>query len=82
MKVVVLFFAGARDLAQRDEWPMNIPDNVVTVGDFKQHIGGVVPGLDERMDAIRIARNEAFAKDDEHLADGDTLALIPPVSGG
>lgn len=82
MNVTVLFFAGARDLAQRDEWPMALPSGIVTVRDFKHHIGSIIPGLDERMGAIRIARNETFAADDERLADGDTLALIPPVSGG
>jgi molybdopterin converting factor small subunit len=29
-----------------------------------------------------MARNETFARDDELLADGDVIALIPPVAGG
>ncbi|MEM9930052.1 MAG: MoaD/ThiS family protein [Bacteroidota bacterium] len=32
--------------------------------------------------SFAIARNEAYAEDDEVLAPGDTLAIIPPVSGG
>jgi molybdopterin converting factor small subunit len=31
---------------------------------------------------VRIARNETFALADETLAEGDVLALIPPVAGG
>jgi molybdopterin converting factor small subunit len=31
---------------------------------------------------VRIARNEAFAGDDEPVQDGDVVALIPPVAGG
>ena len=34
------------------------------------------------MPAVRFARNESFASDDEPLAAGDRVALIPPVSGG
>jgi molybdopterin converting factor small subunit len=34
------------------------------------------------MEYVRIARNEAFAEPSEALAEGDVLALIPPVAGG
>jgi molybdopterin converting factor small subunit len=34
------------------------------------------------MGHIRFARNEEFARNDDALADGDVVALIPPVAGG
>jgi molybdopterin converting factor small subunit len=35
-----------------------------------------------RLGHVRIARNARFASDQELLAEGDELALIPPVAGG
>ena len=32
--------------------------------------------------SIVVAVNEAYCKEDHALSDGDTIALIPPVSGG
>jgi len=32
--------------------------------------------------SFAIARNEEYAKDDDVVETGDTLAIIPPVSGG
>jgi molybdopterin synthase sulfur carrier subunit len=37
-----------------------------------------LPDLDHTM----IAVNEEYADDDMEIKDGDTVALIPPVSGG
>jgi molybdopterin converting factor small subunit len=31
---------------------------------------------------VRFARNEEFAQNADVLADGDVVALIPPVAGG
>lgn len=33
-------------------------------------------------DYFRVARNAKYAAPSEKLSDGDTIALIPPVSGG
>ncbi len=40
------------------------------------------PVLATRPSSIRFARNGAYADIDDRLADGDELALIPPVAGG
>jgi molybdopterin converting factor small subunit len=31
---------------------------------------------------VRFARNEEFVTNEERLAEGDVVAVIPPVSGG
>ena len=82
MKVKVLYFAGMRDLAGRGEEEMALPDGVVSVGEFVAHLCRALPGFAERRASVRVARNEAFAEDGERLAEGDVLALIPPVAGG
>lgn len=82
MHITVLYFAGVRDLTGRNEESIDLPPHVVTVGDFSQFIAAKIPALAPRLDHVRIARNEQFAQPDETLAEGDVLALIPPVAGG
>jgi molybdopterin converting factor subunit 1 len=81
-RVRVLYFAGARDAARVAEEACELPPSVVTVRDFARFIGERHPEIGARMTSLRIARNERFAEDDEPIADGDVLALIPPVAGG
>ncbi|WP_394837521.1 molybdopterin converting factor subunit 1 [Pendulispora rubella] len=82
MHVRVLYFAAVRELVGRDEESLELPRDVATVGAFYTYIASVHPELAGRMGHVRIARNEAFATQDEILEPGDVLALIPPVSGG
>jgi sulfur-carrier protein len=82
MRVQALFFAVTRDLAGVAEASVELTDEAPTVGDFVRAIEATYPGLAGRMESVRIARNERFAALDAPLADGDVLALVPPVSGG
>jgi len=82
MRVRVLYFAGVRDVVGRAEESLDLPGEIATVGDFEQLVARTHAGLAERMASIRIARNERFAEPGERLAEGDVLALIPPVAGG
>ena len=81
-RVRVLYFAGVRDVVERAEESCELPDDVVTIGDFARFVGERHPGLRDRLAAVRIARNARFAEVSERIADGDVLALIPPVAGG
>jgi molybdopterin converting factor subunit 1 len=82
VKVTVLYFAAVRDLVATGEEALDLPPDVRTVGDFARFVARARPALEGRMAHVRIARNEAFAADEEALAEGDVLALIPPVAGG
>jgi molybdopterin converting factor subunit 1 len=82
VKVTVLYFAAVRDLVGRGEEVVELPSDVRSARDFAAWIGARHEGLAARMSSVRLARNEAFAKDDEALAEGDVIALIPPVAGG
>jgi molybdopterin converting factor subunit 1 len=82
MRVRVLFFAGARDLVGRAEESMELPADVVSVADFTRFIAASYPALAEHMPTIRVAQDERFAAPSDPVADGATLALIPPVAGG
>lgn len=82
MKLTVLYFAAVRDLVGRDEEVLEVPASVTTIGGLAGHLATVHAPLDGRLGYVRFARNEEFAQKDDALADGDTIALIPPVAGG
>lgn len=82
MRVTVLFFAAVRELVAEDEAAVELPDDVCTVQQLAIWLEARFPPLQGRMKSVRLARNEAFAEPTEALAEGDVIALIPPVAGG
>jgi molybdopterin converting factor subunit 1 len=82
MRVKVLYFAAVRDMVGLEEETLELPRSVESVGDFVAFLAGHRPELAAVLPSVRIARNEAFADAGERLAEGDVLALIPPVAGG
>jgi len=81
MTVTVLYFAAVRDLVGVDEERMRIPEGS-DIGAFAALLERERPALAGRLGAVRFARNEVFATNDEPLVEGDVVALIPPVAGG
>ena len=82
MKIKLLYFAAVRELVGIDEEELVLPPDVATVADLSAWLERQRSVLAGRLGAVRFARNEAFARADEALADGDVVALIPPVAGG
>lgn len=76
MRVAIRLFAGLREHAGWRAKDVELPDGA-TVGDVfgALDLGDEPPGL-------LFAVNHAYVERDAVLADGDELALIPPVSGG
>jgi molybdopterin synthase catalytic subunit len=72
--VKVRLFAGLREQAGYGEREL---EGVERVGDVWSALG-----LGEEPDGLLYAVNRAYASADHELADGDEVALIPPVSGG
>ncbi len=81
MKVRVLYFAIARELAGTSEDEIVLEPGA-SVRDARRGIAARHPALGATDGRLRVARNEAFADDAEPLADGDVIAIIPPVAGG
>ena len=76
MRVVVKLFAGLRERAGTNERVLELPPGT--------RVGDLWPRLDlgEQPSGLLLAVNRQYAEPASELADGDEVALIPPVSGG
>jgi molybdopterin synthase catalytic subunit/molybdopterin converting factor small subunit len=74
MRVTVRVFAGLRE---RAGWSERDVEDVGRVGDVWAKLG-----LGEEPPGLLYAVNKEYAPPERELADGDEVALIPPVSGG
>jgi molybdopterin synthase catalytic subunit/molybdopterin converting factor small subunit len=74
VKVKVRLFAGLRERAGYAERELSGVERVADVWSAL--------GLGDEPDGLLYAVNRAYADGDSTLADGDEVALIPPVSGG
>jgi molybdopterin synthase sulfur carrier subunit len=82
MSVRILYFAGLRDAVGVAEESLPLPVDVGTIRALADHLAARHSAYAERRAFVRIARNESFASADDPVADGDVIALIPPVAGG
>jgi len=74
----VLFFAHLRDAVGEESIEMEVHGK--TVAQLKQQISETYDI--QKLDTAMVAINEEFALDAEIIQEGDTIAFIPPVSGG
>ena len=79
MRVVVLFFAGARDVVGSTLAHRSLPEGAV-LGDLVKALLAAHPALAEMR--LRFAVNSSYAGPEATLHDGDEVACIPPVGGG
>lgn len=79
--IEVSFFGPTQDLAGVAQASIELPEGA-TIDTLRDALVGRFPALTKLLPAVRFARNESFVNDDEPLASGDRVALIPPVSGG
>jgi molybdopterin converting factor subunit 1 len=81
MRIDVLYFAGAREAAGRPSERVEVPDGT-TVATLRGELSRRHPSLAAAWPTTRVAIGERFAAESAALAEGDVVALIPPVSGG
>jgi len=80
-KVLVKFFASARDIVGKKDLEMEIKKNC-KVGDVMENLFEKYPDLQEMEDHLLISVNKDRTGKDEILKDGDEIAVMPPVTGG
>ena len=81
MNVEVKLFAVARQLAERDEVVLELPDGA-SVALLRRKLVEVIPALGEVIASIMIAVNAEYADDNSIVPADAEVACIPPVSGG
>ena len=81
MRVRVLVFGVLKDLIHGDSSQLDLPDGatVQTLLDFYRRLAETHAGL---WLSIAVAVNRQYVTAAHPLADGDEVALLPPVSGG
>lgn len=81
MLIHLRFFASLRERMKRREGTWEL-EGAATVGDLWQALCLAHPQLEELSPSISFAVNREYVDRAHRLADGDEVALIPPVSGG
>jgi molybdopterin synthase catalytic subunit len=81
MRIVVLYFGVLREwFGAREE--RTTVDGGTTVGQLVDRLCESHRGLTTVRGHVKVAVNEDFVSCDRVLADGDVVAMIPPVAGG
>jgi len=81
MRVEILYFAVLRERVGRGRETVELP-SAATVGDARAAIAARHPVVAPLLPRVQAAVNRVAAGDGHPLADGDELALLPPVAGG
>ena len=81
MRVLVLYFAAAKEAAGLASETMELPEGT-TVGSLLSRATTAHPRLEGLASSLRLAVGERFAPPTHVLEPGDTIALLPPASGG
>jgi molybdopterin synthase catalytic subunit len=81
MRIRVRLFAVQRELAGTREVALDLADGA-SVDDAWAALVALLPQLEPGRSFVRFARNGDYVAAGAGLADGDELAVIPPVSGG
>ncbi|OGH56576.1 MAG: hypothetical protein A3G34_09215 [Candidatus Lindowbacteria bacterium RIFCSPLOWO2_12_FULL_62_27] len=81
MKIKVLLFAAARDIAGQTEICMDLPIGS-TLTDVQTRLKTEYPALSQLLAVCRYAVNADYQPSDVRLPDGAEVGVIPPVSGG
>jgi molybdopterin synthase sulfur carrier subunit len=83
--VKLLYFSWLKQKIGTGEEDIALPEDVATVGALIDWLKGRGPGYAEALadlSVVRFAVNQDFAGLDHALADGDEVAIFPPVTGG
>ncbi len=81
MKIKVLYFSSLKDKLGKQTEEIDLPENS-TVQNLISILKEKYPNISDSLDNVMFALNEEYVDKDSPLKDGDTVALIPPVSGG
>ena len=81
MRVRVLYFGALKDIFLKDRETLELPPGA-DVATLLDHYREIAPEQGNFWDILAIAVNTEYASSSQRLADGDEVAMLPPVSGG
>ena len=81
VRVNVLFFASLVDIIGSRQLPMDVADGV-RVADVLGRLESDYPRMKDYNPVLLTAVNDEYVDRSHPLADGDEIAIFPPVSGG
>lgn len=81
MRIHVRLYAALAEAAGRRELTVELAEGS-TGADLLKAVAHQAPEAERFKHVLRLAVNESYVSWDHPLQDGDTAALIPPVSGG
>lgn len=81
MKLTILYFAHLAERTGTREETRDVAAGT-TAGSLRDLLAKAHPKLGDALKSCRVAVQEEFAPDSTPLAEGHTVAFIPPVSGG
>lgn len=81
MRVTIRLFAAHREAAGTDTYVAELPAGA-TVSDAFARVCGSFPAIARGARAAAFALNRSHVGGDAPLADGDEVAVLPPVAGG
>ncbi|MDT0634119.1 MoaD/ThiS family protein [Spectribacter hydrogenoxidans] len=65
-----------------DQYRVELPVRQATVADVLEALAAELPDMVAHLPRTACAKGDTLVQRDDAVADGDHLALIPPVSGG
>ncbi len=81
MRCEILLFAQLAEAIGTDRLAISLPEGA-TVADVLAKVANDHEAIASVRSALAVAVNERYCSPSRALSDGDTIALIPPVSGG
>ena len=81
MKIQVQFFSRLRDLTERSQIDLDVPEGT-TAADLLATLYAQTPALPQWDKSILVASGVEFVGRDHVLRAGDEISIMPPVQGG
>lgn len=81
MQVKLLFFATLKDIVGAKQLQVDVPAGT-TVGELLTHLETRYPRMKDYRRVVLTAVNEEYTDHEAPIAEGDEVAIFPPVSGG
>jgi molybdopterin synthase catalytic subunit len=81
VRIQVLFFGLLKEVLGRASEALELPEGS-TVADVLSHYESEAPKLREMLPSVALSVNQHYTGPGAVLAQGDEVALLPPVSGG